>query len=141
MQTGREEKVIIGSTPSHYYNAMCGCPDCRKFRDGGGNNWWDLQREPNHQARMEQLEQKVFRELVLENVIVRAVTDHGHYNSLTQYDMLLEMVVALAETNKQLTDQIIQGYSMMPKPMVIHCTPEQAALLMQPGEIKRMDDL
>lgn len=83
------------------------------------------------QERMKQLEQKVFRELVLENTIVRAVADHGRYNSLTQYDMLLEMVVALAENNKHLTNQIIDAYQCIPKPIMIHCTPEQAAKLME----------
>lgn len=91
-----------------------------------------------HQDKMKLLEQKIFRELPRSNLIVRACIDAGHNYDWTQREMLLEMVVALAEANKQLTDQIIQSHMINPKPMVIHCTPEQAALLIQSIEIKRM---
>jgi hypothetical protein len=98
-----------------------------------------------HSTRMKQLEVKVFHELPRSNLIVRAVFDAGRYQDWTQYDMLLEMVVALAESNKQTLEMIMQiKQNMPPAPLVIRCTPEQAAEFfkgIEPGEVKQTGDL
>lgn len=84
------------------------------------------------------LEIAVFQDLYRTDPIVSAIIKAGSRQRKSKHQMLLEMVVALAEVKTQLSQHILDLNTMSAKPMVIHCTPEQAADLMksiEPGEI------